>query len=109
MLSPTEKKIVKNYDKGVMEQIKSDQETADRPTKKASMDPLLDALENEALLDIREANFEIGVFLKCRETFKIKTCQDYCDFFIRLARYKIEENLNDITRWRSYKKEFCRV
>ena len=67
-------------------------------------DDLLAALEKEAIDNIREANFEIGVLLGCKETFKTQYVKDMSNYFISLAKYKVEENFDDITRWRSYKK-----
>ena len=68
---------------------------------------LIKALEAEALDSIKEANFEIGVFLSCKETFKTQYVKDMSDYFINLAKYKIEEDYNDITRWRTWEKESC--
>jgi len=66
---------------------------------------LIKALEAEALDSIKEANFEIGVFLSCKETFKTQYVKDMSNYFIILAQYQIEEDHNDITQWRAWKKE----
>jgi len=105
MFTPAEEKRVVDYDRETAEQIQREKEYAERPLKKGSMVPLLDALGAEALESIKEANFEIGVFLKCKETFKTQDTKDMANYFINLARYKIEGNRDDISRWRSYKKE----
>jgi len=101
MLTPAELKRVADYDQSVVDQVQREKEYADRPTKKtAVLVDLFAALEAEALDSIREAASEIGVMLKCRDRFKDQTISDLTSYFITLAKYQIEEDSNDITRWR---------
>jgi hypothetical protein len=109
MFTPAEKNRIADYDRTVADQLRREKEYEDKPTKKPSLDPLFDALIAEAMESMRDANEEIGVFLKCKETFNgIINIADSADYFIRLAKYRIEENYNDVTRWRK-EKESCRV
>jgi hypothetical protein len=110
MLSPAEEKRVKDYDQATAEQIRREREYAARPFKVTSLSPLLDALEAETLSGIKEAHSEIGLMLKCRETFrKSQAINDRVDYTVRMIRYQIEEDMEDVARWRSYQKELCRV
>jgi len=70
---------------------------------------LIKALERSSKGNIKESNLEIGVLLKCREKFKTQEISDLTNYFITLAQYQIEENHNDITKWRAWKKESCGV
>ena len=66
---------------------------------------LIKALEKSIKDNIKEANLEIGVLLKCKEKFKTPEISDLADYFIHLSQYQIEEDHNDITQWRAWKKE----
>jgi len=66
---------------------------------------LIKALEKSIKDNIKEANLEIGVLLKCKEKFRTPEISDFTDYFIHLAQYQIEEDHNDITQWRTRKKE----
>ena len=70
---------------------------------------LIKALELAAKDSIKESTLETGVLLKCEEKFKTQEITDLTAYFITLAHYQIEEDHADITRWRSWKKESCRV
>lgn len=87
-----------------MDQLWREREYADRPLKKISLDPLFEALEHEAMETIRDANIEIGVLLRCKETFPSRHNSDRVDFIVRMLRYRIEEDHSDIQRWRRYAK-----
>lgn len=101
MLSPTEEKLVADYDQSVIDQVRREKEYSDRPAKKSTAyTDLLAALEAEAMDSIREATSEIGVMLKCRDRFKDQTITDLTSYFITLAKYQMEEDSNDIARWR---------
>lgn len=109
-LTPREWARVRAYDEATEAQCSRDQEYAERPLKQsAALLDLLNALEAEAMESIKEANREIGVWVKCKETFKARSLTDQADFFIRLLRYKIEEEMENVARWRSYQKEACGV
>ena len=108
MLSPTEEKLVNDYDKSVIDQNKQDREYEKRPIVKVSLDLLFDALINEAIDNIKEATFEINVFSKCKETFNTQYTNDMSNYFIILAKYSIEDEYDNITRWRA-EKESCRL
>ena len=68
---------------------------------------LIKALEKSIKDNIKEANLEIGVLLKCKEKFKTPEISDLADYFIHLSQYQIEEDHNDITQWRAWEKESC--
>jgi len=92
------------YDRMTAEQIRRDREYAERPFRKISLDPLFDALIADAMESIRESNFEIGVFRKCRETFRdSQNSVAYADMFIKTAQFQIERDYEDIQRWREWK------
>lgn len=105
--SDAEEKNFREYEEIAAEEARQSKEYRDRPLKNTWLPELLTFLEIEALDTIKEANFEIGVFLRCKDTFQTQQTNDTSNFFITLAKYKIEENFNDITRWRSYKREYC--
>ena len=65
---------------------------------------LLEALEAEALDTIKYATGEIGWYLKQKEASKDTEAIQLIDYLLWRLRYKIEENYDDINRWRSYKK-----
>ena len=67
---------------------------------------LLTALEAMCLSNINDYNVEIGTFLKCKETTKNQETEARLDLIIFMTRYKIEENYEDIQRYREWKKEF---
>lgn len=69
---------------------------------------LIKALEIEALDNIKEANLEIGIFLSCKETFNTQYVQEMSDYFITLAKYQIEEEYDNISRWRKESHRVCR-
>lgn len=105
MMLPEEKKRFEAYEKVCRDQVRRDREYAERPLMKPSLAALLDALEAEALDSIREANADIGLMLKCKERFKgDQAIKDLTNYFCTLDRYQIEEDHNDIQRWRDYKK-----
>jgi hypothetical protein len=109
MMLPEEQKRFEAYEKACRDQARNDREYAERPFLKPSLAELLNALENEALDSIREANSDIGLMLKCKERFRgDQAIKDLTNYFCTLARYQIEEDHNDIQRWREYKKS-CRV
>lgn len=109
MLSPTEEKMVEDYDRATADQIRREKESAEKPFKNTWLLNLLAAFENEAIESIKEMNSEIGMFLRCKETFKTRYMEDMSNYLITLAKYQIEEDYDDIARWRSYKKEISRV
>jgi hypothetical protein len=107
-LTPREWARVRAYDEATEEQCRRDEEYAERPLQKSTaLADLLNALEAEAMEIIKDANLEIGVLVKCKETFKARSFTDRADHFIRLLRYQIEEEMENVTRWRSYQKEAC--
>lgn len=108
-LTPAEWANVRAYDQLCTDQIKRDQEYAERPLKKPSLGILLNALEKAALEEIRDLQEEIGLLMKCRETFNDRASVENTNVLIWQLRYGIEESHNDITRWRSYAKELGRV
>ena len=92
------------YDRMTAEQIRRDREYEQRPFKEISLDPLFDALIADAMEGIKESNIEIGVFRKCRETFRDSpNSVAYADMFIKTAQFRIERDYEDIQRWRSCK------
>jgi hypothetical protein len=106
VLTPTEWERVRAYD----EQCQQEIEAAGRPPVRPDfIKDLCDALEKEAMEDIKDLTTDIGVLLRCRETFKDRSSVENTNVLIWMLRYKIEGNHDDITRWRSYKKESCRV
>ena len=68
---------------------------------------LIKALERSSRDSIKESNLEIGVMLKCKDKFKMTEISDLANYFIHLAQYQMEEDHNDITRWRTWDKEPC--
>lgn len=106
MFSPTELKRIAEYDQDVEDQLRQEREYAKRPftAGKNQFHDLLDALEVEAMESIREANIEIGVLLKSKETFPSQHNSDRIDFLVRMLRYRIEKDHEDIERWRGYAK-----
>jgi len=70
---------------------------------------LVKALEKSAKDSIKESNLDIGLMLKCKEKFNTQEITDLVNYFITLAQYQIEEDHAEITKWRSWKKESCRV
>jgi len=105
VLTPAEWKRVREYDERCQREI----EAAERPPVRPDfVKELCDAMEKEALEEIREIQEEIGVLTKCRETFPARESVENTNVLIWQLRYKMEENRDDITRWRSYK-EPCRV
>lgn len=65
---------------------------------------LLEALKAEALDTIKYCTGEIGFYLKEKEASKDTEATQLIDYLIWRLRYKIEENYNDIERWRTYQK-----
>ena len=108
MLSPKEEQMVAEYDKSTEEQIIQDRDYKLRPTKKISLDLLFEALEYEALNNIKEANSEICVMVRCKERFITGPIKDLVNYFITLAQYQIEDEYDNISRWRT-EKESCRI
>lgn len=109
MLLPDEQKRYEAYEKACQDQARRDREYAERPFIKPSLAGLLDMLVAEAMDSIREANSDIGLMMKCKETFKgDQAIKDLTNYFCTLARYQIEEDYDDILRWREYKKS-CRI
>ena len=107
--SDAEERNFREYEEIAAEEARQAKEYAERPLKNTWLGELLDALETETRDSIKEANLEIGVFLSCKETFNTQYVNDMSNYFITLAKYKIEENYDDIHRWRTYKKEYCRL
>ena len=105
VLTPAEWKRVRAYDERCQQEI----EAAERPPVRTDfVKELCNALETEAMEEIREIQEEIGVLMKCRETFPARESVEHTNVLIWQLRYKIEENHHDINRWRSYK-EPCRI
>jgi hypothetical protein len=111
VLTPAEWERVRAYDQLCADQIRQDREYAERTLKKSSsFESLLDALEAEAMEEIKDALEDIGLLMKHREAHKNnREVIDSTNVSLWMLRFKIEENHNDINRWRSYKKESCRV
>ena len=77
------------------------------PVKKKSWaEELLDSLELMSLENIGDYQLEIGTFLKCKETTKNPSTAARLDLIIFMTRYLIEENYEDVTRYREWEKEF---
>ncbi|MBN1830005.1 MAG: hypothetical protein JW884_12810 [Deltaproteobacteria bacterium] len=108
-LTPEERNRARAYDDLCIEQARQAREYTDRPFKNTALADLLNALIAEAMQNIKEYTEEIALFMKCKETFKDRASVDRTNFAIWMLRYKIEENHEDIYRWRSYKKESCRI
>ena len=92
------------YDKMVSDNAMREREYSQRPFKNDALVTLLNALESESIDSIQEYNRDIGVYLKCADTF--------CDsmsivanarLLMTMTRYKIEENYEDVTQYREWK------
>lgn len=70
---------------------------------------LLEALEAMSLENIRDYQDEIGIFCRCRESTKNQVTAAHCDLNITMTRYKIEENYEDVEKYRRWKKELIGV
>lgn len=107
--SDAEERNFREYEEIAAEEARQAKEYAERPFKRTGLGELLDALESEARDSIKEANIEIGVFLKCKETFNTQYIKDMSNYFITLAKYQIERDYDDIQKWREWRKEYCRL
>ena len=76
------------------------------PVKKKSwVEELLDYLKLMSLENIRDYQFEMSTFLRCKETTKNPSTAARLDLIIFMTRYNIEENYDDIQRYREWEKE----
>ena len=99
VLTLAERERVRVYDERCQRQIEATQRPPIRPD---FIQDLCEALEDEALDQIREIQEEIGTLMQCRETFKERASVEPTDVLIWQLRYKMEENHRDVQRWRSY-------
>ena len=77
--------------------------------KKSWVEELLDALEVMSLENIRDYHVEIGTYLKIKQNIKNEQTIARIDLIIYMTRYKIEENYDDIQKYRGWKKEIFGV
>ncbi len=66
---------------------------------------LLDALEAMSLENIRDYQKELGFYIGLKERVKNLITAAHIDIILHLTLYKIEENCEDVTRYREWKKE----
>jgi hypothetical protein len=105
MLSAEEKK---QYENDIQEQEASGFQNGAALSISCGCDELFDAFILESMDTIKEMNFEIGVLLGSKETFSTRYVNDLANYFINLAKYKIEAEYDNISRWRK-EKESCRI
>jgi len=106
VLTAEEWKRVRAYDERCRQEIEAEERQPARPN---ALGELLQALEAEALEEIRDVLEEIGTLTRCRETFRDRERVDTLNVLMWQLRYKLEDARDDILRWRSYAKEFSRV
>jgi hypothetical protein len=92
-----------------IEQAKALLAASAKPINKSWVEVLLDALESMSIENIRDYQAEVGTYIRCREKTKNPITAAYCDLIVTMTRYKIEENHEDVEKYRRWKKEYCRV
>ena len=87
-----------------------DYEQDREPVKRKSwVEELLDALEAMSVENVREYQQEAGFYIGLKERVKSPVAEAHIDIILHITRYNIEENYDDVTKYRSWKKEYCRV
>lgn len=64
-----------------------------------------DTLETMSLENIMDYQKELGFYIGLKERVKNLITAAHIDIILHLTRYKIEENCEDVTRYREWKKE----
>ncbi len=73
--------------------------------QKAWVEETLDTLETMSLENIMDYQKELGFYIGLKERVKNLITAAHIDIILHLTRYKIEENCEDVTRYREWKKE----
>ncbi len=75
-------------------------------SRKSWVVELLDALGATSIENIKEYQKEIGFYGRLKERIKNSNTRAHIDIILHLTRYKIEENYEDVERYRIWKKEY---
>lgn len=87
-----------------------DYEKDEKPQFQESwVDELFDALERMSIENIKDYQREMGFYKGLKERIKNPKTIANIDLILHMSRYKIEDNYNDVERYRTWKKEYRRV
>ena len=103
----TEKEIAQ-YKQDIQDQDDAGFQNGAALSRQGNLNDIYDAFIVESMDTSRELNFEIGVLTGSKEVFTTQNVKDMANYFISMAKYKIEDEYDNISRWRK-EKESCRV
>ncbi|MFH1999111.1 MAG: hypothetical protein ABIK28_05480 [Planctomycetota bacterium] len=77
--------------------------------RKLWVEELLNTLEAMSIENIKYYQRELGFYMGLKERVKSHTTAARIDIILHMTRYIIEENCEDVKRWRVWKKRYCGV